>query len=670
MSTCKFIFCLLLLLRVSTPNAQVIRYVRYDGSGNGGTWGSASNDLQLMINNSVPGDQVWVATGTYLPVRPAYDLTITDPKNRNNAFVMKAGVKIYGGFKGIESSLSERKFADYVTTLSGDFNGNDQISGSGITLSIKNNGENAFHVIIATRDNGSVGTLDGFTINGGNANLEDNYIPVNGQMIPTFDGGGLYNYFSSLTVVNCRFTGNTATSAGGIYNYSSSSAITNCSFLANHSTKTFGGGIYNNRSSPAVTNCSFSNNNAAYGGGMYNNNYSAPVVARCSFVGNYADFGGGVLNDEGSFPTVTGCNFANNNAATNGGGMFIYYSSSSTVTNCSFAGNTATDGGGMYNYTSNAAVTNCSFSGNHATDGAGMYNYSSSPAVTNCSLAGNTAGTGGGMLNSSSFPIITNCIIWGNTGGSFYNDNGSSPTVAYSDVQGLTPLENGNMDKDPLFADMGDPDGADNIYGTADDGIRLKDGSPVIDKGSNSAYDVSKYGNADLASYIRISGTAIDMGAYEADNSPLSVVWGTITAITKNGQLIINWTTETEINNRTFIIEASANGKTWQTIGEVKSKAKNGSSAEKTAYSFTKSLGGVAFGFAMLAFGVSGFANRRRRFIAAALLLAGAVMFSYSCNKGVASTTDNNNSYKYIRITQQNMDGTKKMSGVIKVVED
>ena len=36
----------------------------------------------------------------------------------------------------------------------------------------------------------------------------------------------------------------------------------------------------------------------------------------------------------------------------------------------------------------------------------------------------------------------------------------------------------GDFGRDPMFVDASDPDGADNAYGTADDGLQLLAGSP------------------------------------------------------------------------------------------------------------------------------------------------------------------------------------------------
>ncbi len=46
-----------------------VRYVKpiATGLGDGSSWANASDDIQTMINASLPGDSVWVAAGEYKP---------------------------------------------------------------------------------------------------------------------------------------------------------------------------------------------------------------------------------------------------------------------------------------------------------------------------------------------------------------------------------------------------------------------------------------------------------------------------------------------------------------------------------------------------------------------------------------------------------------------------
>ena len=264
-----------------------------------------------------------------------------------------------------------------------------------------------------------------------------------------------------------------------------------------------GAGMYNLAGSPTVTNCTFSGNSAGYGGGMYNRE-SSPSVTACVFSGNPAWTGGGMYNCESS-PTVTNCTFSGNSAG-NGGGMRNDYSSSPTVVNCTFSGNSAsTAGGGMYNDgNSNSTVINCTFSGNWA------------------------YGNGSEVYGGYGTLTLTNCVVWTDkfwSGPQILDYDGGTTTVTYSCIQGGWPGE-GNIgelpEHNPLFIDA---DGADGVFGTLDDDLRLAAGSPCIDAGDNAALppDVDT-GNGGLARFRDDPTTAdtgsgvspiVDMGAFE-----------------------------------------------------------------------------------------------------------------------------------------------------------
>jgi predicted outer membrane repeat protein len=187
-----------------------------------------------------------------------------------------------------------------------------------------------------------------------------------------------------------------------------------------------------------------------------------------------------------------------------------------------------TDGGGIYNYSSSPVLTNVTVSGNKANgDGGGIYNNTppSSPVLTNVTIAGNSASSGGGIYNESSSPKIRNSIIWRNSDGMVTNS--ATPEVDYSIVQGggypgSNPVSgsNYNLTVDPLFVFEED---ADNAPTTGGD-YRLESTSPAIDAGSNTYYtsgtpDLSSI-TTDLDNTARITGTAIDMGAYESSHLP------------------------------------------------------------------------------------------------------------------------------------------------------
>lgn len=290
------------------------------------------------------------------------------------------------------------------------------------------------------------------------------------------------------------------------------------------------------------------------GSGMIINNSNVKVI-NCVFAEN-ADTG--MLISSGTVEVIE-CAFIRN-AGVNGAGIQTDLANVS-LANCVFLGNTAIEGGGMFINRSSAIVTNCVFSGNLATGesgnpfytgfGGGIRNTADNSAArsltfTNCTFSRNQANRGGGLdfdnagsgVNTSR--TITNCILWENvatfSGNAIQRNNGASPTIRFSDIQGsggsgawdssLGVDGGGNIDADPVFLEAAGPDG---LPGSLDDNVRLSAGSPAIDAGENSAIDPCR---PDLDGHLRRhddpatvdsgNGTApiVDMGAYEFASAP------------------------------------------------------------------------------------------------------------------------------------------------------
>ncbi len=68
------------------------------------------------------------------------------------------------------------------------------------------------------------------------------------------------------------------------------------------------------------------------------------------------------------------------------------------------------------------------------------------------------------------------------------------------------------------------------------------------------------------------------------DNGVLPVSFGTFTAQKFNKSVKLNWTTEQEFNSSHFIIERSADGRTWQTIASVAAAGNSSNHLSYTAY--------------------------------------------------------------------------------------
>jgi hypothetical protein len=133
------------------------------------------------------------------------------------------------------------------------------------------------------------------------------------------------------------------------------------------------------------------------------------------------------------------------------------------------------------------------------------------------------------LNNNSSSPTINNGIFWDNVPDQF--NNGGTPTINYSDVQGGCPAVASCyrvMNLNPQFVRDPDP-GPDFTWGTPDDDygdLHLREGSPAIDAGNNNLLpnditDLDEDGITsepipyDLDRLPRIYNLTVDMGAYE-----------------------------------------------------------------------------------------------------------------------------------------------------------
>jgi hypothetical protein len=172
------------------------------------------------------------------------------------------------------------------------------------------------------------------------------------------DGGGIYNCFGTLTVIDSVITGNRISSGHGSYGY--------------------GAGIYNCPSSTlTLVNTTISNNSALIGGAICN---------------------GGTL-------TIVDSTIGGNVARQHEGGGIANYGTL-TITNSTFSGNMARSSllgsvaGGILN--------------------GGLFRSSGTLAINNSTLSGNVArgGKGGGIFNvKGSTVVLQNSIVANNTGG-------------------------------------------------------------------------------------------------------------------------------------------------------------------------------------------------------------------------------------------------------------
>lgn len=166
-----------------------------------------------------------------------------------------------------------------------------------------------------------------------------------------------------------------------------------------------------------------------------------------------------------------------------GGGLYNMYGSP-TLANIRFISNYAENhGGAIANvYTgANPLIINCQFSGNNSFNGSVMNLNGADPTIVNSTFVGNSGNKGGIVNLYSSHANVYNTILWNNPTPIYLYQ--STISVTYSIVEGGY-VGDGNLDSDPLFVDA---DGADDIYGTLDDDLRIQPSSPAIDAGDNAA---------------------------------------------------------------------------------------------------------------------------------------------------------------------------------------
>ena len=400
--------------------------------------------------------------------------------------------------------------------------------------------------------------------------------PGNHRRIQSFGTGIYCEVGSAPTFIDCNFNDNVA---------DSDIPITDHSFYL-----TYGGGLACGTLTPKenpgsahsakLINCTFTGNTATIGGAVFWAD-TAPTIEDCNFSDNYAYQGGAMFCGEESTPLIVGSIFTQNNTGYVyvgdpnlyyevefqspditiqvgppiedvlglGGGMFCS-SSGARIIDCQFNTNTTTcSGGGIYTTGSEKLlVKNCLITENSANrDGGGISaNWNSEPNIINCAISENVVtgegfaggGYGGGVCCSSeSYALITNSIIWGNfalngldlaiTTGFEHDPRPAYVKVAYSDINGgetaafvdtgcglvwdFTNLS-GTSDAVPMFVSdyVGDRFYLSQPYVVPPDPNQTEL-SPCVDAGSTDAYLLDMYRHTTRTDRILDAGI-VDIG--------------------------------------------------------------------------------------------------------------------------------------------------------------
>lgn len=235
----------------------------------------------------------------------------------------------------------------------------------------------------------------------------------------SFFGGGLDNFFGSVTINGGTFAGNTAVEGGAIHND-----------IGNASEDTM-----------SVTGATFRGNSADDGGAIHND--GSMTITDCQFIGNAAsDIGGGL--DSTNIAVITGGRFAGNTATNGGGGVADASAPSPSVlliSGTTLTHNRAGAGGGIFSVTGIVELSGSKITDNIATSsGGGGFDDENSLGLNPASIDdsvfsdNHAAGSGGAVLLDSDEGLTAdNSVLAGNTAGRYggglaiFNPGGTTP---------------------------------------------------------------------------------------------------------------------------------------------------------------------------------------------------------------------------------------------------
>jgi gliding motility-associated-like protein len=380
----KFQGILLLCIIICTEvaEAQITWFVKASPGGNntGLDWENAFLNPQEAFDKAGDGDQIYIQSGIYLPIRNLNGQSLPNFQ-RDHTFFVNKNIKVYGSFDGHEISHWDRNFTEPKTVFSGDIN-EDDIEVADLQsefFPLQNNQDNIYQILTIDSGVSSI-LLDGIHIYGGNANA-------------TIAGSGAAIFFKHNAVSEISVD------------------IHNCMLTKNYSVD-FGAAIFINAiiKELNISHTVFNSNRAEKdGAGIFLRSHRSTNlnISESSFIDHLSNQGGAIFFEvlNMSDLKVSGTDFINNKALESGGAIrFITTRNLSTfeIDHSKFLNNIAgSHGGAIYSDQSGINMDRIIAENNQANDGGFLFSTALEEydiSIINTELKNNTAAnTGAGI---------------------------------------------------------------------------------------------------------------------------------------------------------------------------------------------------------------------------------------------------------------------------------
>ncbi len=460
-----------------------VRFVTPNGAGdkNGTTWANAmdNDSFEKVLGVAKKPFQFWLSEGLYM-----------HPTKKRSGFyqITQNGISLYGGFATTDTLLSQRDLIKRKTIFSGDFSQNDSLSYS-----------------IPSKLFSDSSRLD---------NVQ--------KILKIYLDGSFYQSYGY----------DTAVILDGLY----------FKGAAEYDITSNGAAVYysinytpNKKSYLIIKNCHFEQNSAKHGAGIYvDDGLQEPqstIIQNTIFKDNYVKSRGAAIHyfDQGSYQKkfenkIENSYFINNTAGVGGGA--IYTLKKFDILQSVFVNNSANEGAVLYAWQSpvfhnNFFFLNCTFSANEAKVGKIFYRASQIIPTTDTFNFQNCIFGGAGKFDTLLFNSDQVKVINTKLSNNIFKNSFARSACFNSFVTANNYISN------PKFANPADIVGTDSIYGTADDGLNLSKNSIALNHGDTTG--VSKYiTNNDITGSSRIKNCALDIGAYEFEDSSRNVLLKTV----------------------------------------------------------------------------------------------------------------------------------------------